>query len=167
MELKVYLTNLHAYTTHNLRGKWVELPVEPSELEKIKKEVLSMGGGEELFITDSTFNIGEYANLDEYNELFLYAKENGLLNDAIALLKYDLWVKPTDVLKWLEDSSYSIIEAEDNEELGRYVVEENLISNADLIKQVPEHYINFELIGEEYSINNNATQWDKKYILIN
>lgn len=158
MELKVYLENLYCYTIGKSVGEWITLPMEENSLDKVINKIL--GKNEELIITDSSFKIEQYEDIREYNRLFLAAQEEHKVFDAIALLNYDLWVKPKDVLKSLEEGNYNIIEAEDNIELGKEVVKNGLLGEiCETILKLPSHYIDYEQIGEEYIINNNATEW--------
>ena len=68
METRIYITNLAKYNEGRLVGKWVDLPLEESDLEKQIKEVL--GNDEEAFITDyeSAFKIEEYESPYKLNE---------------------------------------------------------------------------------------------------
>jgi len=70
MEIKIFLTNLSAYSRGNLLGKWVTLP---ANINKEIAEVMAMGepGDEEWFITDfdAPFHIDEYADLNKLNDI--------------------------------------------------------------------------------------------------
>lgn len=68
MEVRIYLTNLAKYNQGSLVGKWVDLPLDPDELEKELKSVL--GEDEEYFITDydAPFIIHEYENMNDLND---------------------------------------------------------------------------------------------------
>ncbi|MBD5316553.1 MAG: antirestriction protein ArdA [Bacteroides sp.] len=82
MEIKVFVSNLGAYNSGNLTGKWTTLPVE--NVESIYKEDREKYGnlpgyGDEYFISDYevtdyegssvNYKINEYANLNDLNEL--------------------------------------------------------------------------------------------------
>lgn len=162
--LKIYLTNVYQYTRSNIKGEWVTLPIDPIELEKIEKRILSYGG-EELFITDSNFNISQYADFKKYNEVFFNAKEEGKLEDAILLLKDSSCPSIEDVEKILNEQSYSIYDCENLEALGNYVIEENLVENAEIMKQVID-YIDVESVGNDFSINNGLTELKDCFIHI-
>lgn len=62
MEVKIYLTNLAKYNEGELVGKWIELPLDETDLKNEIAEVL--GNDEEYFITDheAPFKIWEHDN---------------------------------------------------------------------------------------------------------
>lgn len=156
----IYLTNLYKYTCGDLIYKEITLPIDPMELEKIEKDLLKYGG-EELFISDSNFDISEYANYKKYNEVFTYALENNQLEDALYLLKENSCPSIDEIKDTLESRNYVLIEAKDLDELGRYVVDNDLIENSFKIKEVinflQDSYIDFTQIGQDYEINNGLT----------
>lgn len=163
----IYLNNLAAYVQGRMVGREIELPIKPSELEQIEKQILNDGGGEEITIAHANFPISEYADYKKYNELFLYAEEMGLIDDVLLLVKCYPGHAPEELLAKLENSAYSLIEAEDDENLGYFVVEEGYIPEATTIKSIPEGYIDFEAIGRDFRINNNAQYLEGKCIYLN
>lgn len=164
----IYLANLSAYTKGLHIGREIELPIDPIKLKEIKEDLLKQGGGEEFIILDSDKDLcmKEYSNVEEYNDLLLFAQKIDKLDDALALLNFDLWVTPDDVITYLEDEGYRIIDAANETELGEYLVNEDILEESEKIKSLPEHWVDFEAIGRDYSINNNATEWNKKYIFL-
>ena len=162
----IYLNNVAAYNEGRMIGEEVFLPLEPSKLEEIENRILSVGGGEEITVTNSNFPISEYADYKQYNELFLYAEENQQIEEALLLLKCYFSHTAKDILSRLENSSYSIIEADDEEALGYYLVENDLVEQSEDIKKIPEHYIDFEGIGRDFAISTNAQFLEGKYIYL-
>ena len=72
--MKIYLTNLGKYNEGILQGEWVSLPVSDDELDAVKERIGINEYYEEWFITDYEteipgFQISEYADLDELNDL--------------------------------------------------------------------------------------------------
>ena len=74
--IKIYLTDLAAYNNGFLVGKWIELPMEETELNEKLQNILKRGGEicneihEEYFITDfesDILNIDEYLNIYDLN----------------------------------------------------------------------------------------------------
>lgn len=158
----ILLTNLYRYTClGDLEYREIELPIDPKKLDKIEKELLEYGG-EELFISDSNFDISEFANYKKYNEVFLYASENDQLEDTMLLLKHNSCPDIEEVRNILENRNYNIINVANLEDLGRYIVEEDLIEHSSKIKEVmnllQDSYIDFESIGRDYEINNGLTK---------
>lgn len=68
MKNEIFLTSLDKYTNGELCGAWVSLPCD---IEDAKKKIDP--AAEEWFITDYEndfgYTVGEYANIDELNEL--------------------------------------------------------------------------------------------------
>lgn len=161
----IYLTNLYKYTCGDLVYKELELPMDFTELTNVEKELIRCGG-EELFISDSNFDIAPYADYKKYNEVFLYASENDQLEDALLLLKHNSCPNIEELRNILENHNYNIIDAANLEDLGRYVVEEDLIKNSSKIKEImnllQDSYIDFEAIGRDYEINNGLTKIKKR-----
>ncbi len=86
--LRIFLTDLQAYSEGHLVGEWIELPLTPFELQQALSEVLTEGehicktdNHEEYFITDvewddvEVFEVGEYENLAKLNERIEYLNE--------------------------------------------------------------------------------------------
>ncbi len=65
MEIQVFVSDLGAYNSGILTGKWTTLPVNDVQ------DILGTLDGEEYFISDynAPFKIGEYTNLEDLNEL--------------------------------------------------------------------------------------------------
>jgi len=80
--LKVYITDLAAYNSGYLIGKWITMPVDKEELSCEIQQILSDGATacryednhEEWFITDyewediSLFEVDEYSNVNQLNQ---------------------------------------------------------------------------------------------------
>ena len=74
--LKTFITNLGLYNEGYLVGKWIDLPIDDDELEKVLKEIKIDAEYEEYFFTDYecdvsglTKNLGEYESIEELNEI--------------------------------------------------------------------------------------------------
>ena len=82
MDINVFVSDLAAYNSGTLTGKWTALPVND-----VQKEILDGLAGEEYFISDydAPFNIGEYTNLEDLNEL---ARELTAFNTIKGLYLY-------------------------------------------------------------------------------
>ena len=78
--MRVFITDLAAYNSMELVGKWVELGIEEEELSQTIKEILEWGEKvckdgtihQEYFLTDwdgeEFFQVGEYTNVYELNK---------------------------------------------------------------------------------------------------
>lgn len=120
--IRIYLTNLAKYNEGRLVGKWVDLPLDESDLEKAVKDVL--GTDEESFVTDyeAPFRIEEYENPFELNkfaeqleELEEYEQEKVYyLLDNIGHDREEALENHEDVIFYpemtLEDVAYELIE---------------------------------------------------------
>ena len=84
--IRGYITNLGAYNNGKLQGKWIEFPIDDTELEEVLNEIGINEFNEEYFFTDweTDWEIepykewGEYPNIDEVNDITneLYDIEN-------------------------------------------------------------------------------------------
>lgn len=107
--LNIYLTDLAAYNSGYLIGKWITLPLDEYSLKQELNEVLTLGSNalmqetEEYFITDyewsdiNLFPVDEYENLDELNSKLLKVKEFDKY--TLKAIKYLLWDAITDDLE--------------------------------------------------------------------
>mgnify|MGYP000594870433 CR=1 FL=1 len=75
--LKVYITDLAAFNSGVLVGKWITLPLTDQELNTVISEVLSEGetavdgeNHEEWFITDYEWEDIDLFSIDEYENIF-------------------------------------------------------------------------------------------------
>lgn len=164
MEFEIYLTNLYRYVKGDLIGKWIALPISPSALTNIEEDILSYGG-EELFISDSTFPIDEYDNYREYNELFGYAEEKNKLKELEIIMKAEPSYNPTELHEIIENENFEIIDGEDYEALGLYLVENDRVPNSEYIKEINPFYIDFFAIGKDYHNNADCLVLGNQYIL--
>lgn len=74
MMMNIYVTNLGKYNEGFLIGQWVNLPVDPEQLQKVYNEIGINEYYEEMFITDYEtdvpgLEIGEYDNINDLNKL--------------------------------------------------------------------------------------------------
>lgn len=74
--MDIFITDLSAYNSGFLVGKWITLPLSGFELAQAISEVLNEGeiisdsqNHKEIFITDSELLIGEYDDIYRLNEL--------------------------------------------------------------------------------------------------
>jgi len=135
--LKLFITDLHAYSNGFLVGEWVTLPLSGKELYMAINQILTEGEHicqsdvthEEIFITDyewvgqSIFNVGEYDSpWDVNDDLGKLSELSTLQQKAVAFLMseqitYDLddaIVKADDVIihenQTLEDVAYGLLQ---------------------------------------------------------
>lgn len=167
--LSVFITNLGKYNEGELVGDWLKLPTDYETLHETLKDIGIGGRYEEWFITDyecsisgMTDYLGEYENLDELNymaeliyELSKYDEEK-----LEAVLDYESPMGASNVIEIIMNlDDYSVYSSiEDDEDLGRYYIEE-----LDAL-DVPEHlrnYIDYEAYGRDvrFSTDGNFTSY--------
>ena len=175
--LEAYVTNRGRYNEGHLDGEHLKLPATTEEVQALLKRIHVDGVRyEEIFITEYKTDVpglydclGEYENIDELNylasllddmeeweaEKFAAAVEfgehtgsvKGLINLAQNLDCFEL---------------YSGIE--DEEDLGRYYIEEMCTL------EIPEHlenYIDYEAYGRDMNMDENGRFVDRGYIVEN
>ena len=172
-KIKAYVTNLGKYNEGQLVGKWVDLPIEEDDFEKVLKEIGIDGEEyEEYFFTDYEYenienlNFGEYKNIDELNEITeqienLSDYELVVFNAIVQAFgaKYALDIDLESEL----DNYYLYNDIHSNEDLGRYYIEEcgryDLDKLGDLI-----NYIDYDAFGRDIAINADGDFTDYGFI---
>lgn len=79
--LKIFLTDLAGYNLGHLRGEWITLPLEESELRASIKEILIYG--EEYFITDYEYEDVELFKVEEYSNPYELNMKMALIEESI------------------------------------------------------------------------------------
>ena len=157
MEIKVFVTNLSAYNAGELRGKWVTLPLEESELIMEVNNVLADGGGEEYFITDyeAPFYIDEYESLSELNEIAERLDCAGLPDENVVKALKEISIDREDLINILENGEYDIVKNVYNEQDLALNVDENFLPfNYHAVADAgAENYINWEAVGHEMTMD--------------
>lgn len=155
-----FVTNLSKYSEGKLVGEWVAFPTTKEKMDAVLEKI-GVGTGEyqEYFLSnyDCYINglsgvLGEHENLSELNYLA------GVLTDeadiekfsaAIETLEHTGSLKDAINLALSTDSVELIPEARNDEELGRYLIE-----NED--RDIPEwltDYVDYEAYGRDAAIN--------------
>ena len=149
MVLKIYLTNLAKYNEGTLKGKWIDLPMDDDELNNEIRSVL--GQDEECFITDyeSPFNLDEYENVNDLNDLASQLDElDGHDTEKIVYLLENIGLDRDEALKQYEDVDYypNMTLSDVAEEM----VDEGLFGE---ISENIRPYLDFEKLGRDLSFD--------------
>lgn len=156
-EVKVWVGNLGKYNEGNLVGRWIELPIDEDDLEKVLE---SIGIDNEdffiLFIADYDIHfdskeLGEYTSIERlneiaerYNDLEEYEKE--VFNEISTDFKLD------EAFDIVEDGDYMIYSNCDDmgDVAMQYVEETGLLNNVpgDLVD-----YFDYQSYGRDMEIN--------------
>ena len=175
--LEAYVTNLGRYNEGYLDGEFLKLPAEKADVQALLQRIHVDGARyEEIFITDYETDIpglydmlGEYESIDELNYLA------ALLDDmepwefekfaaAVELGEYTSSVKDLINLSQNLDCYELYPGIEDEEDLGRYYIEEMCAL------EVPEHlanYIDYEAYGRDMCLDDGGIFADAGYIVQN
>lgn len=167
MVFEAYVTNLGKYNEGVLAGAYLKFPATTEEVQALLKRIGVDGVRyEEIFITDFQSDVlglydclNEYDNIDEINHLAhvlseLSESELEKFEAAIAYGEYTSSVKDLINLAQNLDCYDFIPGIEDEEDLGRYYIEE-----LDAL-QVPEHlrnYIDYEAYGRDVSMEESSS----------
>ena len=171
--IEAYITNLGRYNEGFLDGEYLKLPATTEEVQALLKRIHVDGRQyEEIFITDyetdlaGMQNLNEYESIDELNYLAnlisdmdaeehekfqaaaVYGDNSGSVKDLINL------AQNLDCYDFLPDIA-------DNDDLGRYLIEEMGF------EEVPErltNYIDYEAYGRDFAINESGEFVDGGYI---
>ncbi len=171
--LKVFLTDLAAYNSGALIGKWIELPLTDLELHTAINEVLTEGEAavdgenhEEWFITDYEWEAINLCSIDEYENVFKLNSKLELLIEVdeykLKAIKFildeqftadikDAILKADDVIvhsnQSLEDVAYDLIqECYDVDILPKII--SNNIDYKGIAKDLESDGIYFEVDGD-------------------
>lgn len=162
--LNIFLTDLAAYNSGALVGKWINLPMEKLKLQTAINEVLCEGeiavegtNHEEYFITDWEWDnidikeVDEYENIFELNQdlMILESQEPGMLKAIKFILdeqfSYDIEdaiLKAEDVIihynQTLEEFSYDLMQE---------------LYNADALPSIIANNIDYEGISNDLELD--------------
>ena len=109
---KVFVANLLDYSQGSLNGEEISLPINSEDLRKVKCKLLKTGTEDLVVLHANDLGLASYYDIEDINDLLLYANSKGLLEDAVALLNYDLGILLGDIRKHLDNKSYEIIKAD-------------------------------------------------------
>ena len=161
--MKIYITNLGKYVEGYLIGKWVQLPIDEDDLEKVLEAIGIDDYYEEFFISDYETeivgvgnSIGEYSSLVELNKL-AERLESLCQYDADkldAVLEYTSCRGVTELLELIDElDSFDLLpDVDDDEALGYYYADECCCID------IPEHirsYFDFESYGRDIRLESN------------
>lgn len=165
MTINIYLSNLARYTEGRENGRWLQLPMESAQFEKVFAEIV--GQNQEHIILDynAPFEISEFENIFALNEFMENVEDCGIDEDGLKAI-FSVADTKEEAFKAIENGSYSIIDVDtviegwatcfiDDDILGRVLHEEgynNLFENP-----IPEEmldYMDWENIYNCLSIND-------------
>lgn len=170
--IRVYVSNLGAYNSGVLTGKWTTLPVKDvkSIYENDRQKYGTVSGyGEEYFISDyeAPFTINEYENIEVLNKLAKSFKENNLndIEDAYNFLDNKENTYINEPIEFTEDNFNMLTEGLSNIEVARAVLFGSFKNwNDDLIRW--DNVGNLETLTyyEWYEeLNKNSDEIIKEY----
>ena len=151
---KIALTNLGKYNEGELVFEWISLPFTDDELQTALDKIGINDNYEEYFISDYelsiNYEISEYENLQELNELFWRIDElnDSQIDDLNCILEMENNLNRA--LDILENGEYCIIDdVNNNEDLGAGYIEEVYGGIEELPRETLEQYFDFEAFGRD------------------
>ena len=174
-----FVTNLGKYNEGELVGEWVKFPTTAEEMQAVFQRI---GIGEtddfgcvyeEWFITDYDCyvdglydKLSEYSNLDELN--YLASKLDDMMQydyDKFCAAVYmgDHTSSIQDLINLTENlDCYDVYpDIEDDEDLGRYYLEE---VDASLVPEHLRNYIDYEAYGRDIRFSDGGEYTDFGYV---
>lgn len=156
-EVKVWVGNLGKYNEGNLVGRWIELPIDEDDLEKVLESIgIDNEEYEEIFIADydlpfDSQELGEYTSIERLNEIAeryedLSEYEKEVFNEISSDFNLD------EAFDIVEDGDYMIYS--DCDDMGdvamQYVEETGLLDNVpgDLVD-----YFDYQSYGRDMENN--------------
>ena len=172
--IDAYVTNLGRYNEGHLDGEYLKLPATTEDVQALLKRIHVDGVRyEEIFITDYKTEIGglhdclgEYESIDELNYLasLLDDMEDWELEKFTAAVDFGEYNSAEDLINLAQNLDcfefYSDIE--DEEDLGRYYIEEMCTL------EVPEHleqYIDYEAYGRDMNMEDDGRFVNGGYVV--
>lgn len=143
--IKIYVQSIAKYNK-GIPGKWLELPMNQDQLEKEIANIL--GNTEEYFITDydSPFNISEFTNVFELNEIMQEIEELNIDEEGFAALcKCHTSCDHKEVLGDILEGNFTLVDVtkntfQDESDIAFTLYEEDFLL---WLHEIPEHLIDF------------------------
>lgn len=151
MEIKGYITNLGKYNEGELIGEWITFPIDDDELDEVLKRIGINEEYEEYFFTDWEaygLNIGEYASIDEINELAYILQD---VDDEIVLSIIEEYDNPYDVMDIVRGEKYNWFPKQTLTDVAEYNLRDILNEwQYDFIEQ----YFDFDSYADELTYDD-------------
>lgn len=167
--IEAYVTNLGKYNEGELVGKWIELPICEEDFEEALNEIGVDGENyEEYFFSDYNYNDIENLYLSEHESI---EDLNEIAENLENLRDYEIYVFNAIAqyygvgyaLEFNIDDYNLYTDINDNEELGRYYVEE--LGGYDLYKLGDlANYIDYEAYGRDIALEADGGFTDYGFI---
>lgn len=169
-----YVTNLGKYNEGRLIGEYLKFPATTEEVQTLLKRIGIDGVRyEEIFITDYETDIpglydclGEYESIDELNYLasLLDDLEEWETDKFAAAVSFGEYSSVKNLINLTQNLDCFELYAgiEDEEDLGRYYIEEMCTL------EIPEHlasYIDYEAYGRDMSMDEDGRFTDGGYVV--
>ncbi len=168
--LNIYLTDLAAYNSGYLIGKWISLPMDSNELQEQIKEVLTLGEAEtkesheEWFITDYEWQNIDLWSIEEYEDIFELNDNLDLLKDcSTTQLKAIRFLLTEQITLDVEDAFYRsddviIHESTSMEDIAYELMQESY--GVDKLPTIISNNIDYYSIGQDLELDGNYTVID-------
>jgi len=164
--IEAYVTNLGKYNEGDLCGEYLKLPATKEDIKALLSRIGIDGVlYEEFFITDYATDVdglcrylGEYESIDELNYLAsmlsdLYDYELEKFEAAVAYGDRSGCVQDLINLAQNMDCYEFYPDVDDEDELGRYLIEE---LEYEKIPERLEPYFDYEAYGRDFSVNEGG-----------
>ena len=161
--IRIYIADLDAYNNGRLVGEWVDLPIDPEDLQRIVQKY-SHHGQQDIAIHDheSPFRIGEYDDPAAINDL---AEALGDLHEAPEVIEVVMQgvAGREDALRVLEQGEYTVWqECWTLADVARTQAEE-----LESLKEVPEwvhDFIDYDRWGDHLDMEGTLLKGDGFYV---
>ena len=169
-EIKVWVGNLGKYNEGDLVGRWIELPIDDEDLEKVLESIgIDNEEYEETFIADydvpfNSSNLGEYTPIEELNEIAERYEDLSEYEKEVFDILTDEYSSLDECFDIVEDGDYLVYEdCDDMEDVAREYVKETGLLN-DIPSSIAE-YFDYKKYGENLESSvSNWIQCKHKYI---
>ena len=151
-EFQAYITNLGKYNEGELRGQWVDFPIDSMDFQKVLQNIGINEEYEEWFVTDYDCEVdaydvlGEYPSLEELNEFGKMIEDDafkailedqGSFESAKSIYESGNYVFYPDIDDWT-DYAYQYIDS---------------IGGVEALQDDAENYFDYEALGRDLNLN--------------
>lgn len=167
MSIRIYLSNLSRYVEGRENGRWIQLPMESTKLERIIREIV--GENQEHIILDysAPFEISEYEDITALNEFMESVEDCGINEDDLKAV-FAVADTKEEAMKAIKYERYTIINVDEissgwstslnREEVFGMVLNEEGYNNL-FSQPIPEEMIDYMDFSQIYTCLSQNDGW--------
>lgn len=152
-EFKAYITNLGKYNEGELRGQWVDFPIDSMDFQKVLQNIGINEEYEEWFVTDYDCDVDAYSVLGEYPSFDQLNEFGELINDDAFKAILEDQIDFDSAKSIYESGNYYFYPDIDSWEDYAYQYVDDIGGVSALGKDTLENYFDYEALGRDLSFD--------------